>query len=742
MSIKNKIGILDPDGKNPNPLTDKPYSDEYKELAKKWSNFPVYNQITTIVDDIEKSQVYLVVAATGSGKSVLIPKIVLHTFNYDAKIVMTLPKQMIAESAAQFASATLDVELGGIVGYKYRGSPSDSMSKNTKLLYATDGTIRAKLLRDPYLKEFDCVIIDEAHERSVQIDFLIYLLRNTIKLRPEFKLIIMSATINSEIFANYFRDFKFKAIDVGGARTFPIESIFAKEEMNYPQILTEGFKTLIKIMEDDKMENEKEAHDIIFFVISSNDAYDLCRMLNRHIQKEKKGKCKITCNGDVYCVELFSGVDDRTKELAQDRHLYKKSKKYNRKVVVATNVAESSLTIDGVKYVIDTGYQLRNSYDVRVRAKKLDRELITKSQATQRMGRAGRTEPGKCYHLYTQEQFDKKMKKFPEPDIQINDITSECLNLLKQDNIQTVQKLVEILTNFIEPPKEDYIKLAINNLEKIGAIKNNIITPLGKFLERVPGNDLFMSNALLYSKIYNCSHEMIKILAITDACKRNVNDMYNLTSLKVKDTEDEDEKKRVAELEKQFKKSRMKYASTRGDQFSLLNLYEEFLEFCHKNDMENKVGDRRFYERLPSNKADKLAKWINERFIKKSTLYKINMYEHNLRRRMRGSFGREFNYQGLGIQMINEVKEFEADDRTTYCLYMGFFDNMATKMSDGKKYKTKYTQNLQLNKISFLNLRDTLPKIICFAELFVMSGKSDVNFSFQIPNKVINIIKN
>ena len=564
MSIKNKIGILDPDGKNPNPLTNKPYSDNYKKLALKWKNFPVYSKIEKIVDDIEKSQVYLVVASTGSGKSVLIPKIALHTFNYDAKIVMTLPKQMIAESAAQFASATLDVKLGEEVGYKYRGSPSDSMSKKTKLLYATDGTIRAKLLRDPYLKDFDCVIIDEAHERSVQIDFLIYLLRNTIKLRPEFKLIIMSATINSKIFSDYFKDFKFKQIDVGGARTYPIESIFVKEEMTYPQMLTEGFKVLIKILEDDKMENEKEAHDIIFFVISSNDAYDLCKMLNRHLHKEKEGKCKITCNGDVYCVELFSGVDDKTKELAQDKQLYKQSKKYNRKVVVSTNVAESSLTIDGVKYVIDTGHQLKNSYDVKIRAKKLDRELITRSQAVQRMGRAGRTEPGKCYHLYTEEQFNKKMKKFPEPDIQTNDITSECLNLIKQDSIQTVEKLVEILTNFIEPPKEDYIKLAINNLDKIGAIKNNVVSPLGKFLEEVPGGDVFMSIALLYSKIYNCSHEMIKILAITEACKRNVNDMYNLSSLKVKDPEDEDEKKRVSKLEKEFKESRMKYISKRG----------------------------------------------------------------------------------------------------------------------------------------------------------------------------------
>src|SRR3990172_3963293 len=185
---EEKLGILDPDGDKLNPLNNKPYSNTYKELAKIWSKFPTYKRNKEIIDAIKSNQVLLITAETGSVKTVLIPKFALHVLNYgkdDKKIAVTLPKQMIAKSAAEFAATTLDIKLGEEVGYQYRGSPSESKSQNTKLLYATDGTIVARLNNDPELKDFDIVIIDEAHERKVQIDFLIYLLRETLKLRPD-----------------------------------------------------------------------------------------------------------------------------------------------------------------------------------------------------------------------------------------------------------------------------------------------------------------------------------------------------------------------------------------------------------------------------------------------------------------------------------------------------------------------------------------------------------------------------
>ena len=176
-----KIGILDPEGKNNNPLNDKPYSDTYKKLAKTWSKFPAYENVSNTLNIIQSNQVILITSGTGSGKTVLIPKYVLHNFDYKGHIMVSLPKQIIAQSAAEYAALTLDVELGEQVGYKYKGSEAKYAGKNSNLLYATDGTIVARLLNDPILQGVDAVIIDEAHERKVQIDFMLYLLRNVLE---------------------------------------------------------------------------------------------------------------------------------------------------------------------------------------------------------------------------------------------------------------------------------------------------------------------------------------------------------------------------------------------------------------------------------------------------------------------------------------------------------------------------------------------------------------------------------
>ena len=198
------IGILDPIGKNKNPLNDQEYSETYKKLAKTWSKFPAYENVNDTLKMINSNQIILITSGTGSGKTVLIPKYVLHNYDYKGHILVSLPKQIIAQSAAEYAALTLDVNLGEHIGYKYKGSDEKYIGKDPNLLYATDGTIVAKLLSDPLLQGIDAVIIDEAHERKVQIDFMLYLLRNVVQNRKDFKLIIMSATVNSEIFKSYF----------------------------------------------------------------------------------------------------------------------------------------------------------------------------------------------------------------------------------------------------------------------------------------------------------------------------------------------------------------------------------------------------------------------------------------------------------------------------------------------------------------------------------------------------------
>lgn len=714
--MSNNIGILDPLGNNLNPLNNKKYSDQYKKLAQSWSKFPAYEHAQDILTDIKNNQVILVISATGSGKTVLFPKYALHVLNYSGKVAVTLPKQIIAKSAAEFAALTLDVELGKEIGYQYKGSPSNMKSDSTKLLYATDGTIVSILNKDPALTDYDAVVIDEAHERKVQIDFLLYLLRETIKLRPNFKLIIMSATINGQIFKDYFADFKYKEIDIGGKRTYPIESIFLSKDLEYKEMMDKGFEILINILETDSVK-KSGSHDIIFFVTSQNEANDICKKLSDVVNKEKNSqKCKITCDGDIFCVEVYSGMDDKRQTLAQDKDLFKNNTTFVRKVVIATNVAESSLTIDGIKYVIDSGYELKGSYDPDKRAKKLDRQLITQAQAKQRMGRSGRTELGICYHLYTESTF-KMMKAFPEPDIRINDITFDCLKLLGQPNIESVDKLLSVLTQFIEPPKQKYIESAILLLVQLGAIDNNKINKLGMLIIDIPATTIMAALSIIFGKIYKCSFEIMKINSLLEAARQNVSDLYMLPTSIIK--EDDTNKDKLLAMTKKFDKSREKFRDKYGDHLSLLEIYDKFM----KHDKTNKLQD-----------------WCYDNFLKSNILIKAKKNFEKIK-------GQTYKFQNITADQLNinyyqEVEKLSLDERILTCFILAYRVNTAAITKDGETYRIQASSDVKpkINKMSFVLLKDNLPKDIIYNELSINQNRSELNVVSKIPKNIINIL--
>ena len=240
------IGILDPTGAHNNPLTGEPYSDQYRELGRVWKEFPAYVEAKKIIDDIRNHQIVLLTSGTGSGKTVLLPKYVLHVLGYKGRVGITLPKQIIAESAATFAAKTLDVTLGKEVGYKFKGSPKEYYNSKNKLVYATDGTIVAQLMKDPLLIDYDAIVIDEAHERKIQIDFLLYLLKETCRKRTEFKLVIMSATVNEKVFGDYFEGMSFKHIEVGGRTNYPIKSHYLTQSVASDQVQLTAVCSFIK----------------------------------------------------------------------------------------------------------------------------------------------------------------------------------------------------------------------------------------------------------------------------------------------------------------------------------------------------------------------------------------------------------------------------------------------------------------------------------------------------------------
>lgn len=704
------VGILDPDGKNNNPLTGNVYSEGYKELAKIWSSFPIYNRIKDIIDNVNKHQVLLVVAETGSGKTVIMPKIVLHSLNYKGRVAVTLPKQIIAKSASEFSAKTLDVKLGEEVGYQYRGA--SVKSKNTKLLYATDGTIVARLLKDPKLIDFDAVVIDEAHERKIQIDLLLYLLRETLKMRPEFKLVIMSATVNVDIFTKYFNEFSFKTLNISGERRFPIESIFLKEPFTYQDILNKGFDIMMNIIKEDDI-TKGDAHDILFFVTSANEAYDMCK----RIRNACKGT-KTICKNGIFCVEVFANVNETQQKLAQDKTLYKTIGDYSRKIVVSTNVAESSLTVDGIKYVIDTGYELKSSYDPDYRATRLDRQLISQAQARQRMGRAGRTESGVCYHLYTKNDFENLMEKFPEPDIRTTDITEECLRLLTFDTIKTVPKLVDVLNNFIEPPKNSYIETAINILTQLGCVSNNNLTELGKIIVEI-GTSILNALAIIIGVIYGRERSVMKIVSVMDICKNNLSDLFIIPKL-VSNTElSEKEKQQFIKLNDEFKNTQKKFRHKYGDHLSILKIYEKY---------ESKAKN---------NNEDKLKEWCQANFLKLDILKKSKKNYRKLTDQI--NIIRD-KINNLNFNKCQDVIELDDDKKILYCLYYSHILQTANKIDNKNNYRTLYSGDLKIkiNQQSFINFSEKSPSSVFYNELFILLGKADLNI---VSKKLKSITK-
>lgn len=705
--MDNNIGILDPEGKNPNPITDLPFSETYRELAKKWSSLPVYELRTEIMNSVRENQIVLISAATGSGKSVLTPLLVFHLLNYKGRIAMTLPKQIIVKAAAEYASKILEVELGKEIGYQYKGSPKNARSQDTKIFYLTDGTLRARLLKDPLLKDFDAVIIDEAHERKVQIDFLLYQLRETCRKRPEFRLIIMSATINEEIFQIYFSDMQFKVINVGGKRAFPIESIFLlprDESLNYDQILDRGYQILVEILR--KKPDDKGANDILFFVTSANETIQICNRLTT------------TPDIDFLCIEVYAGINPDKQVLAQDRDLYKKVTKFRRKVVLATNVAESSLTIDGIKYVIDSGYELKGKYDPQLRAKTLDRQRISQAQAKQRMGRAGRTEAGICYHLYTKNFFENIMHKYPEPEIRTNDISNDCLDLLSLPQIGSVENLLSILTQFIEPPTEDYVRDAIAILMQLGLIINSQISEEGLQSATVNGTSVMDRVTTLTGFKHNCLAEITAILGMLEACKRNIGELFispkRILDANVKLKEEPSRYRKTLEnLIKKEQQTKNKFKSKYGDHYSLLKIFDRF----------NKLYKDR------ENNPKKLNDWIYKYFLKKNVLEKArqlakNSYNNNKRALLK------IKDKLSGKQKILSLSP---ELRTMYCLQYGNRINIAHKAGDS--YRTKNSKpgmKIQLSKNSFLLLNKSLPKEIFYSELFISLGKPELNILSKI----------
>jgi pre-mRNA-splicing factor ATP-dependent RNA helicase DHX15/PRP43 len=466
----------------------------------------------------------LLTGGTGSGKSLLLPKYALHSVDYKGRVVMTLPKKIITKKAAEFGAKTLDVQLGEQVGYQFRG---DSLKSNkTVLLYSTDGSIISQIKSDPLLRSIDILLIDEAHERKVQIDLLLYMLKNTIKMRKEknmraLKLIIMSATINEKIFSDYYKDFSYDYMFLSGTPNYPIETIYLESSLNIKsnEYLESGTNIILNLVE--KL-NKKELPqgDILFFVCTIRECNEIAELLGT--------KCP-----DSFTMGLYSGFEPELEQYISNPEKYLElNPNFVRRIFVSTNVAESSLTIDGIVYVVDSGLELSVKYDPERKINIMSKHFITKAQMAQRKGRAGRTKLGYCYKLYTPKEEESAID-FPDPEIKQIDLKNVCLSLMKIGSDITksdysVEQTIEMFTQFIEPPNESYIVDGFDFSIGSGIISpEGFITPIGKL---IVDSRLDVMDGLTMLYAYNISSiafkKVFKIISICSIIKSGPEDFF------------------------------------------------------------------------------------------------------------------------------------------------------------------------------------------------------------------------
>jgi RNA helicase HrpA len=417
---------------------------------------PVYQQKEKILEALRSSQVVVVESPTGSGKTTQLP-ILLNEAGYGAHgmIGVTQPRRIAVLSVSDFISRQLGTVIPGLVGYKMRFE--DKTTSDTKIKIMTDGILLQEMKLDPYLSKYDLLMVDEAHERSLNIDFILGLLKKVLESRPDFKVIVSSATINAEVFSEYFGECPIVKIET---QTYPVTLIYDPVVLAPVESSENDRRSAIKYSDEamyDKILSivdrsignriDGEKGDILIFLPGEKTIKECAlRMLNSSFASK------------IHLVPLYArlGKDEQEK-------VFNPAPEGKSKVVIATNIAETSVTIDGIAVVIDSGLAKLNYYNPRSFTSSLIETPISKASCNQRKGRAGRTQPGLCYRLYPRSEFENR-PLFTTEEIYRTDL-SEVVLRMAELGITDFERF-----DFIAQPPKSGVAGAIDILNLLEAL--------------------------------------------------------------------------------------------------------------------------------------------------------------------------------------------------------------------------------------------------------------------------------
>lgn len=610
-----------------NPFTGEPHSQQYFNILKTRRNLPVHQQRQEFLDMYQKSQILVFVGETGSGKTTQIPQYVLYDelphLNHKM-VACTQPRRVAAMSVAQRVADEFDVKLGEEVGYSIRFE--DKTSPKTMLKYMTDGMLLREAMNDHNMSRYSCIILDEAHERTLATDILMALLKEVTRRRSDLKLIVMSATLDAQKFQKYFFDAPLLAVP---GRTFPVEIYYTPEpEKDY----VEGaIRTVLQIHA-----SEGEG-DILVFLTGEEEIEDTCRKISLEVDE----LVRETDAGPMVVYPLYGTLPphQQQKIFEPAPKSFRKGGRPGRKCIIATNIAETSLTIDGIVYVVDPGFSKQKIYNPRIRVESLLVSAVSKASAQQRAGRAGRTKPGKCFRLYTEKAFKDELIEQTYPEILRSNLANTVLELKKLG----VEDLVHF--DLMDPPAPETMMRALEELNYLACLDDEgELTSLGGLASEFP-LDPALAVMLISSPEFYCSNEILSITALLSVPQIFV---------------------RPANKRREADEMKNLFKHQDGDHLTMLNVYHAF--------------------KGVANRGDDAKAWCHQHYLSFRHLSSADNVRAQLKRIM----------ESRDLELVST----DFNDKSYYnnirrALVSGFFMQVA-KRENGKIYRTLKDNNQQV----------------------------------------------
>jgi len=516
-------------------------------------NLPVSARRSDIATAIENHQVVIIAGETGSGKTTQIPKICLELGRgQEGQIGHTQPRRIAARTVAERIASELEVSLGQLIGYQVRFTKETGA--NTLVKVMTDGVLLAEIQRDPELRKYDTIIIDEAHERSLNIDFLLGYFTQLLPRRPDLKLIITSATIDSDRFADHFKDATgtpAPIVEVSG-RTYPVEiryrpltSDTAEAEAGKKK-KSEPIDQLTGIINGADELMAAGPGDILVFLSGEREIRDTAEALQDHFTNQQRSR-PVGRREDIEILPLYSRLS-----AAEQQRVFQPSGR--RRIVLATNVAETSLTVPGIRYVIDPGMARISRYAKGTKVQRLPIEPISQASANQRAGRCGRVAEGIAIRLYSEEDFTSR-PEFTEPEILRTSLASVILQMISAGIAASPEEIGRF--PFVEPPDARNIRDGVALLHELGAFDPDApnprrrLTKIGRLIARIPA-DPRLARMVVEAARRGVLEEVIVIAAALTI---------------------QDPRERPVEFQAQADQSHARFADAKSDFLTYLNLW-------------------------------------------------------------------------------------------------------------------------------------------------------------------------